>query len=633
MKKIINILISTAVTVFAISCNRYEMEMPIEYDDRIEISFSSAATKVADTDVESYINHVDILVFNHNGTRPTTAVHYERISVAGAASSVLQAKRSSFTSRSGYYVQVVANSTASESTFRAIADYSDLENMMQEDVELHLTALNIGGAPKYFLMDGVAYIGSTKPSGPGIVVLNDGVASNSTELKVNLTRAAAKIEVFVAAGDNSEFEINFKDGLAGSSGANYHFRNLPYDTFVIDHDPTAYTKLVTTSPTRSGYFIWNPAASPKNASIIVYAYAHNWKHQSLLESEPCIVVNLPFTYTDKTNSTVTDYPNSWYKIPMSADDVFDRNMYYKVEIVINRPGATSMFEPVELGPISYNVADWTPVEVNISDSNRPKYLAVNRNSMEMFNVALDNTTLEFSSSSAVTITVSDAYYIDKFGGKVAVSTSGITATAAGLSGFVVINSPLPTINTVLYFTLTLTNADGETETVTVKQYPLVYVENILSWYSYRDDFKGNGATEPTTYKNISSRNNVIGIAYENGVYSYNTSIGYYDDSFFGSKVNRKTYPSTDTDSKKGRSDIDRYYWDKSLKYSGYQDPGNARMYHITIMASSGDYTVGRPKITEGITDPGEDNAKLVSPSFMIASRLAVFTTSAINLSA
>ena len=49
-----------------------------------------------------------------------------------------------------------------------------------------------------------------------------------------------------------------------------------------------------------------------------------------------------------------------------------------------------------------------------------------------------------------------------------------------------------------------------------------------------------------------------------------------------------------------------------------------------ITATSGDYVLGRPKITNGITDPGEDNARMVSPSFMIASRLGTLTVSQIG---
>jgi hypothetical protein len=47
------------------------------------------------------------------------------------------------------------------------------------------------------------------------------------------------------------------------------------------------------------------------------------------------------------------------------------------------------------------------------------------------------------------------------------------------------------------------------------------------------------------------------------------------------------------------------------------------------MASSDKYTIGRPRIDEnGYTASDEENAKLVSPSFVIASRLgAVYSTS------
>lgn len=45
------------------------------------------------------------------------------------------------------------------------------------------------------------------------------------------------------------------------------------------------------------------------------------------------------------------------------------------------------------------------------------------------------------------------------------------------------------------------------------------------------------------------------------------------------------------------------------------------MYHVTITATSSEYTLGRPRITDGKTDPGADNAVLVSPSFMLASQL------------
>ena len=69
-------------------------------------------------------------------------------------------------------------------------------------------------------------------------------------------------------------------------------------------------------------------------------------------------------------------------------------------------------------------------------------------------------------------------------------------------------------------------------------------------------------------------------------------------------------------------------------YSSAQNGGNARMYHVRITASSGKYTIGRPKITNGVTDSGADNAQLVSPSFMIASQLgAVSAISDVEIAA
>ena len=54
------------------------------------------------------------------------------------------------------------------------------------------------------------------------------------------------------------------------------------------------------------------------------------------------------------------------------------------------------------------------------------------------------------------------------------------------------------------------------------------------------------------------------------------------------------------------------------------------MYHIMITANSDEYIVGIPRLLNGVTDPGDDNKMLVSPSFMIASRLGVVTVDNIN---
>ena len=59
------------------------------------------------------------------------------------------------------------------------------------------------------------------------------------------------------------------------------------------------------------------------------------------------------------------------------------------------------------------------------------------------------------------------------------------------------------------------------------------------------------------------------------------------------------------------------------------------MYHVKLTASSGEYSLGIPKLdSNGYTDSGSDNEKLVCPSFMIASQLgATYAPASVNQAA
>lgn len=626
MKRILDTLIIAALSVLALSCQE-EFGGNVPINESIVLDLSSGITKAADSQTESFVNHLDVFIFNMDGTEPGTEVLYERYMINNAATVTLNAKRSSFPAGQKYYVYLLANSSLSKEEFLAVETYNDLVDKKQEDYYLHLSGLTIDGAPKYFLMDAVAFQSGSSP-----VELNNGVSSDNTVLEAVLKRAAAKVVINIEASEKVEFKSFTLE--EGSEGGLYYLRNMPYDTYLLAEaraEEDIYTaKVRNTSKTNNAYFTWNPSQDNRHVSLTTYVYPNNWANQSSLEREACVVMNLPMTYTDGENSM--DYHNSWFKIPMTDKQMFKRNNYYEVNITLNRPGAISETTPVDLEDIYYSVIDWTELDIYVGGDDKPKYLMVNEEYMEMRNVAVDSKTLEFASSSPVTITVKDVYYYDKFGAKQTVNTT-ITGTteADALAGNITVNSPVPTNQTIRYFTLVVTNEDGITREVQVAQYPLEYITNVLSWYSYRSDFIGNGQSAPTTYENISSSNNVTSISYENGNYTYNTG---GTSGFFRSKVVRSTYSSTHYDeSYRGRSNIDGYHWNRGLSYTGVQDPGNARMYHVQIMASSGDYVLGRPKITNGVTDPGEDNAKLVSPSFMIASRLAVLTVDNIELSA
>ena len=616
MRRIINTLIITAVSVLAFSCQE-RPGLELAMNESIVLDLSSGVTKAADTDVESFVNHIDVIIFDQAGTEPGNKVYSGRYTVNNASSLTLSAKRSSFASGQKYYVYLIANSTLPLSDYEAVATYNDLVDKKQEDRNLHLTALEAADAPKYFLMDAVAKDASD--SSP--VVLNNGVYTDNTVLEAVLTRAAAKVVVNITASENVEFK---QFSVAeGSEGGLYYVRNMPYDTYILAEARPAEqirtAKVRTTTKTNNAYFTWNPSEDAKHVSLVTYVYPNNWADNSILEREACVVMNLPMVYTSG-ESSVNHY-NSWYKIPMTDEKMFKRNNYYEVNITLNRPGATEESTPIELNDIYYAVDEWVEQDIYVGGDDKPKYLSVNKTEMEMRNIAVDASTLSFASSSPVTITVKDIYYYNKFGQKTTVNPTITGTTEAGsIAGNITVNSPLPTNNAIRYFTLVVTNQDGITREVTVTQYPLEYITNTQAYYSYRTDYVNNNNSQPTTYEHKGA--GYVSASWSNTYWNYSSSTG--SNYFFTSKV-------ADQNSD-GTSDIHYYSYGNSNTPSKSRNAinglDNARMYHVQITATSPTYVLGIPELdSEGYTDNSSDNAKLVSPSFMIASQLgAVFSS-------
>lgn len=597
-------------------------------------------TRAEAAGAEVAVSHLDVFIFDANETMQ----HYERVSncTDQQGTVTLAASKDDFDANTGYYVYLLANSTHTEAEFKNLANLSALKAMTQEDERIHITGLsNVEVAPKTFLMDGIAYSGEQEPQAASPVVLNDGNPSSDTELKVMLRRAAAKIIIHVNKGD----AVTFDDKPA----RDYYLRNMPYSTSLLA-GVDGEAKLRTSMKSNTSYYEWNDDGT---ITLTAYTYAHDWADASAFEKEVRLVVNIPLKYND------TDYSISYYQIPVCEDKVLERNTCYEVTVTVSAPGGTDPSDPAELSGIEYTVTDWTEKEVGIGgDDERPIYLYVNEEEMEMHNITDDNTTLEFASSSAVEAEITRVYYIDKFGQEQDEWTSTVTATPdPDLNGHIKIHSPLPTNNTIRYIEMEVRNEDGATpKTVTIAQYPLEYITNILGWYSYRDDFEG------TTYELLKGED-VKGKTYtfSNRIQDWicgctwssrNNSWSYDSDEigFFGSKVAGTVATSG---SNAGKAHIYYYRWNETSKNEGsYWNPSyvytysvssrsdvwdayaNPRMYHVRITASSGDYTIGNPRITDGKTDSNADNAQLVSPSFMIASQLgAVQSASNVNIAA
>ena len=254
----------------------------------------------------------------------------------------------------------------------------------------------------------------------------------------------------------------------------------------------------------------------------------------------------------------------------------------------------------------------------------------------MYNIDRDSTTLKFSSSSPVIVTTVSSHFIDKFGIKQSYPTGNINGVPdSGIAGDITINSPIPTNNTIRYIELLVRNEEGIEKRVYVEQYPLVYITNQQGWYSYRDDFKTNNS-RPTTYQYKGDRIVAVGLSsgtwnnnhiYTNDSYNRGVRSNYFWQSKVVSSYNERT----------GKSTTSFYEWSNYSSGSTASVVGtcesntNARMYHVRITATSEEFTIGRPRIdSNGYTDSSLDNAQLVSPSFMIASRLGTLTTSLID---
>ncbi len=632
MKRIVFGIIYAVAALLWMACSREEAIPKIEEGnatDKVILNITSGknavsrASTIQDNEVETRIRHLDVLFFEETGGK---YVHNERVAVNGVVDGkiTLAVKRSDFLKDKKYFVYLLANSTLDAGFFKD-KTLAEIRTLKQKDSRIHMTgAPDIQEAPDCFLMDGCAYVkGETEPQSPTAIPLTDGVEANNTELNVVLRRAAAKIVVTINQGEKVEF-----DRKLGNEG--YYLMNMAYDTPLLGEVEVTDAELRTPDLTAGSYFNW---ATDNTIKVIAYSYSNFWADQPL-DRETCLVVNIPLR---EKNDESKEYPNSYYKIPLSEAKRLDRNTYYDVTVTVNAPGAANMNKPLTLDDISYDVRPWTEKVINVGgETDRPKYLTVNTDSVEMINIADDNTILHFASSADVTVDVDEVYYIDKFGQRQTVRNHGVTAVPTGdLTGNIKLHSPVPTNNTIRYIKLTVWNrTDNLSHEVIVAQYPLEYITNIQSWYSYRDDFKTNDS-QPTTYEYKGDRIAGVSLEIENigswlkpeyvwaGRYEYNTA----SDGFWRSKV-------ADEPKASGMSDISYYYYNRSgrLQEKSAQSDGNARMYHIQLTSSSDEYTVGRPRMnSEGFTDAGADNAKLVSPSFMIASRLGFLNTDAGNL--
>ena len=642
-------LITTLVLLLAVSCNGFNDEpiaAPMD-GGRIGLELSRSALSVsrtvASTDIEAAVSFVDVFFFDSS----EATYHYERVTnlTAHQGTIFISKSRNDFEENQLYSVYLIANSTLPQSDFAAIGDLSELRMLTQVDERIHMTGLqDVADAPKYFLMEGQAYAANSAERGVPVVI-NNGVPSDDTILGCELIRAAAKVIVRLYQGENVQFERNYHAG--------YYFRNMPYNTYIMP-DHTHKALLRTPDKTASAQF-FNWAEDNSCVTVVGYFYSHDRGNDSFFERGTSLIVNIPIAYTTGIVDgvpVVSHYENSYYQLQLSRTGAFERNHIYQVSATINAPGAEELSVPIDVENIHYSELDWTTEEINVGGEVGPKYLKVNHTEMEMHNKTVDNQTLVFASSDPVSTQIRSIYYIDKFGQTQTITSRAnslnISATPlASLAGNIEVTGDVPDNNTIRYIDLRVYQDDNSNgrwdsgelyEDVLVKQHPVIYITNQQGYYSYREDFGTHYQKKGTNRYvavGLSGSRSVSGWTWNGGYtrgndsYSNGARSTYFWHAKYVSSYNEAT----------GKSTTSFYNWSTNStaatasKDGNCETNANARMYHIRVTSTSGEYVVGRPRLdSNGYTDGGADNAKLVSPSFMIASRLGALYSTYGNLS-
>ena len=314
---------------------------------------------------------------------------------------------------------------------------------------------------------------------------------NVYTIPVELTRLAAKIEISLDLKfEDAETEISGKEYIYPTNDdigqLQYSVHNYAINALVLSGNDDTFEYDVASSSETNIKFVDKDNEGKSVPKIIAYTYPTEWTNDILKETY--IIFNAQLKAIDET-----EYMNNYYKIPLrlSNDEnkMLERNHWYKVKATISEKGNATPDKPVELTDVHYEVAPWNDINIDIN-GDTPKYLELSEYDVVMRNV--DTYDLTFASSSQITsATINNIYYINKNGKPITVTNDEIKAVPeTGLNGKLSIQSPIPENKTIRYMILTVTNDQGLSKEVTIKQYPLEYITGIAGLYSYLDEYEG-----------------------------------------------------------------------------------------------------------------------------------------------
>ena len=496
-----------------------------------------------------------------------------------------------------YFVYSIANAKEDLTQVKSLAD---LETKVQTDEDIW-KPYSSDNATKNFLM----------------TANSDWTVSKEPTQTIDskLTRAAAKIVV------------NLKINVAGYEVVGEPtWQLLNYNTQTTLFGPNTAKSIASMSETETNETM---AETPDGYQLVTYSYATLWDNNA---SAPQAKIKVKL---QKGEETPVDY---YYSIPVrdpKETKSLDRNYVYTANATVTSLGSSSDITYGDAMNLVYDVQKWTEGEKTTINAGEQKYLLVSPTFMIMKNQRFDNSTIKFYGSGKCTVETSKIYYYDKDGnqqkcyGSQYFNASAQYADGHGElkdQGTIVIGDENNTTNdfvplSVKYIKIKVTCEGVEDPVyVTIKQYPLEYIQGIAGWYSTKDELNTykTGILGGKIYTGTT-----VGIDWQEDRTLHSKEKGSEDDNFFA-KVKEPgdtyIYGYYDEYDKKNK----KY---KATKYENNSIKGqyNNRMYvvQITNIPQNSEYKIGH--VTKIDSNTKQSQEDVVSPAFMLASQLGTVT--------
>lgn len=490
-----------------------------------------------------------------------------------------------------YQVLTIANATANLQGMNTLAD---LSQCVQTDADIWKPYHATSNKGKAFLMSSTT---------------NYQITGSATQtIKVSLSRAAAKILV--------KLSINVPGYTVGQP--TWNFKNYNTKTTIFSEASTATLFGDNTAKALGdmGDSYESMQGSNGNFTITTYSYATSWKDDS--EETPIITIKVPLTKVDEGaegEGQVGETINNFYSIPVreASQTELKRNYLYTVHGNITNLGSSTEIiygTPVDL---KYDVMKWTEGEETIINADKQSYLLVSPTFHIMRNEKVDNKTIHFYASDACTVKIDEVYYYDKNGIKQTI-TSGKFYPQVNLDfanghtekkdqGLVNVEAGEFVPLTVKFLKFTITSGN-KSQQVTIKQYPLEYIQAIDGWYSTKDldgwidwqrDKDSHDSRKESKDDNFKAK-----------VFDTNNIYEYYDYEYYDQKYG--------------------FIWNTYYKAGKGNDMGsqnNNHMYVVQITQANGNYTIGHVNNIDASTKLSSED--VVSPAFALASQLGTVT--------